>query len=60
MAILTKESIMCWGKHKGKALKDIPAGYLVWLHDSYNYDHDVGVYLRNNIDEIREKATVNT
>jgi len=30
---LTDESIMSFGKHQGKALKDVPASYLMWLYD---------------------------
>ena len=28
---LTDESIMPFGKHKGEALEDVPAKYLLWL-----------------------------
>lgn len=31
---LNDESIMSFGMHQGKALKDVPAGYLMWLYDS--------------------------
>ena len=29
----TDETIMPWGKHKGEALKDMPADYFMWLSD---------------------------
>jgi hypothetical protein len=30
---LTDESIMPWGKYRGRKLKDVPASYLLWLYD---------------------------
>ena len=31
---LEDESIMPFGKYEGKKMEDVPAGYLIWLHDS--------------------------
>lgn len=32
--ILTDESPMPWGKHKGTPMKDVPASYLLFMYDS--------------------------
>lgn len=40
--ILTMGSIMPFGKHKGKIIRDIPASYIQWMVknvDSYDYDY---------------------
>lgn len=33
MSALNDDSLMPFGKHKGKRLEDVPASYLLWLWD---------------------------
>jgi len=60
MATLTDKSKMPWGKHRGKAMEDIPASYLLWLYNqTTKSDNDVMHYIRENLDvlekEVKEK-----
>ena len=38
MRKLTDESPMPFGKHKGKDMDEVPAGYLLWLYDELQGD----------------------
>ena len=33
---LTDESIMQFGKHKGRKLRDVPASYLLWILNTWD------------------------
>ena len=35
-----------FGKHKGKALEDIPASYLLWLADQQKPPPEVALYVK--------------
>lgn len=50
MSILTDESPMLWGKYEGESMCNVPADYFMFLYNNNKYDHDVGVYIRNNLD----------
>lgn len=39
---LTDESIMLFGKHKGKQLEDVPDEYLLWLWNESKQDYKDG------------------
>lgn len=53
---LTDESIMPFGKHKGKTMAEVPASYLFYLwtngmeHDTQS---DVANYIRSNLDVLQ-------
>lgn len=48
---LTKESRLTIGKaHRGSQLKDVPAGYLLWLYDN----QELSVQLKRYIEENKE------
>ena len=53
---LKDDSLMPYGKHKGKKMKDIPASYLLWLFTSRNYNNEVKRYILNNMAAIESKA----
>lgn len=55
MSKLKDGDILNWGKeHKGKALINVPAAYLVWMHDDAQHvPHDLREYLRENIEVLR-------
>jgi len=53
---LTDNSRMEFGKHEGKKLKDVPAGYLLWCFDEIkNLDPRLKKYIRDNLDELYER-----
>ena len=55
--IYTAQSIISWGKHKGKKLQDLPAGYLLWLYDNIKY-LDVGLkrYIKLHFSSLKDLA----
>ena len=38
---------------------NVPADYLIWLYENNKYDHDIGVYLRNNLEVLRKEVEKN-
>jgi uncharacterized protein (DUF3820 family) len=46
--ILTDESIMPWGVHKGKKLANVPDHYLKWLYDNDKCSGDIKAYIEDN------------
>lgn len=50
MAKLTDESVITFGRHKGKKLGDIEASYLLWLLNEMRDDEKIKlfVYLQEN------------
>ena len=55
----TDESIMPFGKHKGKKLIDVPDEYLLWLYnemiqkpEGQRYPNGLFKYLEENLDAI--------
>lgn len=45
---LTDQSLMPFGKHKGKALANVPAGYLLWIYDNLTLRDDLRLYIKRN------------
>ncbi len=45
---LTNQSIMGFGKHKGKTLSQVPADYLLWLYDQPKLDPKLKAYIEEN------------
>lgn len=39
---------MPWGKHKGTAMANVPASYLLWLLDANKCSGDVKKYIQDN------------
>lgn len=51
---LTDDSLMPYGKHKGKPMQDVPADYLLWLYDNaLRSESATAEALRTYIDENR-------
>jgi len=50
MVILSDQSIMTFGKYKGKALVAVPAHYLLWLYEQPSFDKlsPLGNYIYSN------------
>ena len=48
--ILTDESKMPYGEHKGKEMADVPASYLIWLYDNNRCSGDIEAYIKENLD----------
>ncbi len=54
MEKLTDESIMPWGIHKGKKLKDVNPHFLIWLHHKKRTLNNMQVwdYIHTNLTAI--------
>jgi uncharacterized protein (DUF3820 family) len=49
--------LMPFGKHKGKALVNIPAFYLIYIYENdMVYDLRVKKYIANNLDTLKKEA----
>lgn len=51
--MITDTSIMPFGKYKGKALKDAPDGYLLWLYDHKKLKGELKEYVEERIPVLR-------
>lgn len=57
--ILTDKSLMPFGKHKGKALIDVPDDYFLWLYTNGIKDGNLKDYIEDNFDVKIERKTFN-
>lgn len=47
---------MPWGRHKGKAMANVPADYLLWLLNCKYIDGPLKTYIVNNLDALKKDA----
>ena len=47
------ETLMPFGKHKGKKLANVPANYLLWLFDQDWIKPDMKLYINENMDALK-------
>ncbi|WP_071146711.1 putative quorum-sensing-regulated virulence factor [Bacteroides ihuae] len=65
---LTDESLMPFGKYKGKKMANVPASYLMWLYDEWtlpnprfgSINREVKEYIEDNLDVIQEEIKRNS
>lgn len=50
----TDNTIMSFGTHKGKALKNVPDSYLLWLYESGKAYGKLAMYIMDNLDIIKK------
>lgn len=53
---MNDDSLMPFGKHKGKPMSDVPVEYLHWYFCANNghiKDTEVGQYIINNLDALK-------
>lgn len=55
-APMNDTSIMPFGIHKGKALANVPAKYLLWLHDKVCEHEGVRRYIIENLSILKKEA----
>jgi uncharacterized protein (DUF3820 family) len=55
MEKLTDNSPMPWGKYKGDKMVNVPASYLLWLHENNKCGGDVKEYIIENLDVLRKE-----
>mgnify|MGYP000924753839 CR=1 FL=1 len=58
MEKLTDESLMPYGPHQGKPMKDVPAKYLIWCWEKYGEWSfpEVKVYIEENLEALQNKV----
>jgi uncharacterized protein (DUF3820 family) len=49
MAKLTDSDPMPFGKHKGERMEDVPASYLLWLHNDGCQNPGVAAYIEESM-----------
>ncbi len=52
----TDSTQMPFGKYKGEKLANVPASYLLWLHDNGCNNSDLKKYIEENIDDLNDEA----
>ena len=55
-ATYTDESIMPFGVHKGKALANVPADYLIFLYERDKVYGELKSYIQDNLDVLRKEV----
>jgi uncharacterized protein (DUF3820 family) len=56
---LSDESPMPFGRYKGDKMANVPASYLMWLYDENRYSKEVGDYIEDNLDVLKEEIKRN-
>lgn len=47
---MTDESLMPFGKFKGRALANVPAAYLIWVWEETEVREPLKSYIKDNLD----------
>lgn len=55
MKTLTDKDLMPFGKHKGVAMANVPADYLLWLYENNKCSGEVKAYIIDNMDVINSE-----
>ena len=53
--MLTDNSPMPFGLHKGEKMANVPADYLLWLYHSNKCNAEVRAYIVENMDVLNEE-----
>lgn len=53
---LTDNDPMPFGKHKGVALINIPAGYLIYIYENMDLHGPIKDYIKKNLDVLKIQA----
>ena len=48
-------TILTFGKHKGKKLANVPASYLLWLYEQPNLDFKLRIYIKENMEGLQSE-----
>jgi len=52
--MLTDDSPMPFGKHKGKEMVTVSCKYLLWLYDEYSEQEDLGPQMQEVLDYVED------
>lgn len=57
---MTDDSLMPFGVHKGKALANVPAHYLIYIFEQgYRMSDELRAYIRDNMDVLKNESQKN-
>ena len=56
--MITDNTPMPWGIHKGKAMANVPASYLLWLLDANKCSGDVKKYIQDNKQVLEQETKI--
>jgi uncharacterized protein (DUF3820 family) len=56
MEELTDESPMPYGKHKGVAMANVPADYLLYMYNQDMLTEEVSAYVEDNMDVLEQEV----
>ena len=59
MEKLNDFSKMPWGMHKGTAMQDVSAEYLLFMYENGKLPEDVSDYITENLDTLRRQRDYN-
>lgn len=54
--LITDDSLMPFGKYQGTKMANVPASYLLWLHDQGQVFGAMKEYLIDNLDALKMEA----
>jgi hypothetical protein len=57
--IITDESLMPYGTHKGTAMANVPAAYLIWMYDNNKLIPPLKRYVKDNMEVLRQELKNN-
>jgi hypothetical protein len=53
---LTDKSLMPFGEHKGKALANVPARYLIYIFENFTLHDNLKTYIKKNKDVLEAEV----
>jgi uncharacterized protein (DUF3820 family) len=54
--MITDESLMPFGMHKGKKLANVPPEYLIWISENFKINSDLKKYIKENMDVLKTEV----
>ncbi|HLI94239.1 MAG TPA: DUF3820 family protein [Puia sp.] len=56
MIEVTDKTLMPFGKYKGTALANVPAGYLIYIYENMNLHDNLKTYIKKNMDVLKAEV----
>jgi len=53
---MTDCSLMPYGKYEGTKMCNVPANYLIWLHENDRCSEQVRDYIDSNLSDLKQEA----
>lgn len=53
---MNDQSLMPFGKYKGRKMEDVPADYLLWLRDQKCREPEVAEYIEENLSALLKEC----